>query len=413
MIKLCLFDLDDTLIRTADIKEDREACKNNKSPTVIAGVKKHLTSTDRILYTEDELLELRAQFPDLKFGIFTRSPRSYVETVIEWAYPNFDWDVIITYEDVRRTKPHGEGIIKAMDHFSFELLDEVVLVGDTDVDVRSAYNAGCYAVIDKQGWPYKYEYYHWNALKLIPDAIVCGAYQLAAFLRNPLRKLPELERTLDGHTATAYQPRFEKINHFIPAAAGGDRTAYPIHTCGRSFANYDSLAERKKWHKLSTSIANNKDSTSFPQEWIDAIRTFITATYDDLFETPDIIVSVVPHRPGRQPRLEMLLQQLQASINSAPIPDRNVTISIDLLEYAQGVKSNHGDHLNSNERFINVRDHLRVKNPHTISSDASYLIIDDVTTTGASLIYAGEYLKIAGAKGTRLLSISKNITDVL
>jgi HAD superfamily hydrolase (TIGR01549 family) len=103
---------------------------------------------DRLIYGGDLLATIRKVHPKLKLGIFTRSPRSYTDTVLRWAYPTLEWDIVIAYEDVPRTKPHGDGIDLAMNKFGIESLDKVLLVGDTDVDVRAAYNCGCVVVLD-------------------------------------------------------------------------------------------------------------------------------------------------------------------------------------------------------------------------------------------------------------------------
>ncbi|WP_374208626.1 phosphoribosyltransferase family protein [Klebsiella pneumoniae] len=41
------------------------------------------------------------------------------------------------------------------------------------------------------------------------------------------------------------------------------------------------------------------------------------------------------------------------------------------------------------------------------------LVVDDVVTTGASLIYASKYLKDAGARNVILFALAKNISDIL
>ncbi|MHB1530147.1 MAG: ComF family protein [Acidiferrobacteraceae bacterium] len=84
-----------------------------------------------------------------------------------------------------------------------------------------------------------------------------------------------------------------------------------------------------------------------------------------------------------------------------------------MLAYKEGVKSNHGEHLGANERFKNVRNHLFVAQPKTIVANAIYIVIDDVVTTGASLIYAAQYLKDSGASDVRRLAFAKNVSDVL
>jgi predicted amidophosphoribosyltransferase len=41
-----------------------------------------------------------------------------------------------------------------------------------------------------------------------------------------------------------------------------------------------------------------------------------------------------------------------------------------------------------------------------------YLIIDDVVTTGASLMYARKKLKQSGARNVTLLALAKTVTDL-
>lgn len=389
MFELCLFDLDETLIRTDDLKDIRESCKNSSDQNLLQQVIDGLeTRDDRHIYKLATLKKIRVTFPQLKLGVFTRSPRSYALKALAWAYPDFDWDIVIAYEDVRNRKPHGDGIALAMDQFGIEYLDRVIVVGDSDVDVRSAYNCGCVVALDKSSWPHKWTWEHWAAQKHIPDAFISAPEALLDVLQNPVNFLPELERSLAGGKNWVQAPRFEKINHFVAQAAEADNAAYPIHVCGRSFANYPSLSERRKWHDLTHSIEKHKNSTEFPDEWISVVRRFIEAQYPAFFGPKRIIVSVVPHRPGREPRLEHFLNQLEASLIEEPIKHRTVSVEPQLLAYKDGVRSQHHDHLNMDQRFVNVRDNLIVANPGLIDPLASYLIIDDVTTTGASLIYA-------------------------
>jgi predicted amidophosphoribosyltransferase len=90
-----------------------------------------------------------------------------------------------------------------------------------------------------------------------------------------------------------------------------------------------------------------------------------------------------------------------------------VSVAPDLLAYKDGVKSQHGDLLNQHDRFVNVRDHLYVKTPKLIQPGLNILVLDDVCTTGASLIYATKYLRDAGAADVKCLAVAKNIGDVL
>lgn len=414
MFDLCIFDLDDTLVRTSDLKELREACKRNSDPQRLRTLTELLAEDDdRHIYSVELLWQIRAEFPQLKLGVFTRSPRSYALTVLNWAYAGFDWDVVVAYEDVQRTKPSGDGIDRAMATLEVEYLDRVILVGDTDVDVRAGYHCGCVVALDKGAWPYyRKESMHWNALGLVPDAVISTPNGLSDVLRRPQFYLPELERLLAG-AEPPQTPRFDKINHFIAEAAGGDRTAYPIYVAGRSFSNYESVQYRRQWHALTTSIGNNKDADVFPDAWITTIRRFIEDQYSALFGVVRVVVCVVPHRPGRKARLENLLRQLEQSVDEQPIKGFEILCEPELLAYRPGVKSQHNDYLGRDERFMNVRDHLFVQKPDLVSGKMSFLVVDDVTTTGASLIYAGKYLKEAGAQDVNCLSMAKNIGDIL
>lgn len=417
MFELCVFDLDETLVRTADMQAVREACKNSEDPGRIQAVLGALDlNPSRRIYSLELLGHIRATYPALKLAVFTRSPRSYARTVLAWAYPGFTWDAVVAYEDVSHTKPYGHGIYKAASDHGIKYCNQVLVVGDGDVDVRAAYHAGVRASADRSAWPWHFEREHWHTLELVPDAFLLTPDDVLDVLKRPDAFLPELERLLAGCTERARDPRFDKIGHFLPKTiSNGEKTAYQIFVCGRSFAHYQSLNQRRGEHALSTSIEANKDSDVFPAQWLEAIRNFISSQYRSLFQPVNLLVTSVPHRPGRKPRLETLLQQLGAFIAANPIKSfqpTNVTIVGDMLAYKDGVKSNHGEYLSPEQRAINVRDHLYVQRTD-LAEGARILVLDDVVTTGASLIYASKYLKDAGAADVTCLALAKNVSDVL
>lgn len=414
MFHVCLFDLDDTLLHTADLDTIRPAGKANNDPAYVALVVAELNKDPlRHIYSLAALQQIRASFPDMKIGVFTRSPRSYALTVLQWAYPGFTWDVVVAYEDVTRTKPFGDGIDKVIQLFEVKNFDEIILVGDSDVDVRAAYHCGCLVALDKQAWPYKWRNEHWRALEHMPDVILSSPNHIEAVLADYRPYLPEVERELARVPRAFTAPRFDRIGHFVAKAAGGDNTAYPIHVGGRSFSNYDSMKYRRKWHELTHSIDSNKDSDVFPDAWVSAVRSFLAHNFLGFFGA-GVGVSVVPHRPGRKARLENFLAQLQQALAAAPIPGLTVSFHPDLLAYKGGVKSQHNDHLSRDERFINVRDHLNVNQAaFQASGKKSFLVIDDVVTTGASLIYAQIYLKQLGAGDVKLFGMAKNVGNLV
>lgn len=409
MLKLCLFDLDETLLQTEDLTEIREAGKYDGSREYKEKLLEEIKSDDnRHLYSQGILKKLRSDFPAMKIGIFTRAPRSYAETILEWAYPDFEWDTIIAYEDVKKRKPYGEGIIAAMDQFNLELLDEVILIGDSDLDIRAAYNAGCLIAIDKSNWPYKFTPDNWKAIKHLPDAIIGHPKEIFDVIANPFSYTPELERLLAAAPLTTRIRRFEKVHHYHSV----EKKSIPIHIAGRSFSGYESLSERRKWHALSQSIVDCKDAEEFPESWKDVFFSFLSFKFPLLQFSGKLIITTIPHRPEREPRLEAFLAQLEKSSEADEYADGRLTFVPDLLAYKPGVQSNSRDFLSSEDRLKNVSEHLFVKRPR-LSDGKLVLVLDDVTTTGASLMTAKLKLEEAGSAEVTCLSIAQSISKVV
>lgn len=410
MFELCLFDLDQTLVDTSQIE-------NIRLQGLGAGMSydgdllRALTASGaRRLYRQAELDHLREAFPDMKLGVFTRSPRRYADLVLNWAYPGFAWDIVVAYEDVRHTKPSGEGISTAMVELSVEDVEKVVLVGDNLPDVRAAYNAGCWIVLDRSNWPAKLSSEHWYALERIPDAIITRTAELPDFLASPCSFLPELERRLANAERAHKWARFDMNRHLPPKSIEEVRIGTLVYSAGKFFANYESLQYRREWHNLTASIQDCKDATSFPIDWINVIRTFVNRTKK---EFDRMVVSVIPHRPGRRPRLEEFLGEVEEAYQSqVGRSAENISFVPDLLAYRKGVRSNSNDHLTQSQRYENVRDHLYVTCPEDVNGDTAYLVIDDVATSGASFFYVKKYLEDAGAKHVICFALAKNISDV-
>ncbi|WP_049447440.1 HAD hydrolase-like protein [Stenotrophomonas maltophilia] len=419
MIRLCLFDLDQTLVDTEDMKEIREEGKHRTDAAYADEVRAAVNSRDRHLIDEATLLSMLTDTPDLKLGIFTRSPKRYVDAVLAEAYAQIQWDTVIAYEDVKEYKPNGEGVHRAMCAVGMGNSSElpyVLLVGDSDVDIRAAYNAGCRAALFRKGWPHKYEGTHWRSLSLMPDAVVVDQEELRTLLHQPMATLPDLEHALDTGMQHLGAPRFDELGKFFP----GEKARHVIHAGGRYFPFYETLKYRREWHLLSSSIQAHKEATVFPSAWIETIQRYISYEFRYLAglpiffgDEPELIVTVVPARPGRAHRLGDLLLQLQKAYGDTPKVQRlRLIFAPDVLAYRDGVQSQSNDHLSQSERFANVRDHLYVVEPSKIPGKR-YLIIDDVSTTGATLLYAKKYLTGAQASSVNCLSLAQTISDPL
>ena len=112
-----------------------------------------------------------------------------------------------------------------------------------------------------------------------------------------------------------------------------------------------------------------------------------------------IILTCIPFRRNRSKRLECLLKDVYKYIQHKPISlDCDLHIIPDLLEFDENAVSNHHDAQNRLARFKNINEHLHVKHKDYIKNCEKIIIIDDITTSGASLIEASKKLKDAGAK---------------
>lgn len=407
IFQLLLFDLDDTLVRTLDLEQYRgaEYVGRQGQPYISALTAAFKNNASRLIYSADEISNLRRIFPGIKIGIFTRAPKDYTLTVLRLAYPNLSWDTLVTYEDVRLTKPSGEGIRKAMQHCGVREPYRVAMIGDRKFDVQAAYNGGCWAILDQTSWPVSYEQDNWWALERVPDALI-RSHELTGVLANPIASLPGLEREILSESDSIGQARrFDKINHFNPLNHG---KTYPIYVLGRVFNTHSKLQDRIAWHPLTRWIHQLKDATDFPSPIVNAICAFLRKLVRDRHAFIGI-VTVVPFKPGRTPRLERLLNQVEQDFQSE-VFTRNgkLTFIADLLAFKAGVRSNNLDHLDKRARFESVRHNLYVKNPG-VARGMQVIVIDDVVTSGASLIYSREYLEQDGATQVTCLSITKAV----
>ena len=407
-IRLCLFDLDDTLLQTSDL--DRYRGQENVGKTDLNFAYRgnlrmaYGDPAGRYIYTPEHHVELRAAYPEMKWGVFTRSPRLYAQTLLAHAYPGLTWDAIVAFEDVRHTKPHGDGIWAAIEQCDVKYVDEVALVGDDKIDVQAAYQGGCWSILDQSSWverPWASQRY-W-AMEKLPDAVITRPSDLVKVLGHPKGFWPDLEYLSDSEAEMAGRVlRIDKINHFFPRP---DNAYVSIQCLGRLFGEYPELGPRRKWHALTAEIHAHKEAKKFPSAWVEAIRRAIRRAAIGR----DCVVTVIPFKPGRPPRLEALLDQVRASEEQSPIIGGMVyQYERALLAFREGAVSSHGQHLNRDERFANVEQNLYVAQPER-AKGKTVIVIDDVITTGATLLWAHRYLTRAGARSVSCISLAKAV----
>lgn len=423
MFDLCLFDLDNTLLRTDDLEDIRRQGVGQQGNAFYKAElsRRFGQPAARYIYTPAHLGALKSRWPQMKFGIFTRSPEVYATALLSAAYPGFNWEAGAAYEMVPKGchKPNGWGIRACMRQVGVADPSRVVMVGDESADVKASYNAGCYVVLDKSSWPHmRWDgRKHWDALALIPDAVIDGPDELFFVLNDIEAYAPHLEWAFNKSCDVSRQPRFSSVNHFYPRELGEpEKAKEEIHSAGRHFSEYKSLDDRRAWHVLTHNIHAHKEVQVFPPQWCQTVYEFIRKSFPLLsLLNQSVTVAAIPPRPGRLPRLQHFIAQLRSDfMGRSPLGGTHeaVKFSTDLLAYTDGVRSHSRERLNGLERFENVREHLIVTNPAS-AQGRDFVIIDDVCTSGATLMYAKKRLVEAGARNVSLLALSKNVSDVL
>ena len=407
---LVLFDLDNTLV-ASNLLESFRGAENLGDPR--SGYKDELINAIRNnqeikpLFSENILSKIQAN--GLGIGIFTRSPRNYARVVVQTLYPAIAWqpEMIVAYEDVPRRKPDPMGIHKAMAYCGIKDPRTVIVVGDDSKDIKSAYNAGSIAVLCCWAWPEwpgkKREQTHWEALEFMPDAVLPTPDDLLKFIEDPDPYLPPIERIgIDGLS------QYDRSGHLMkkywpPKTPPWDRlSAVDVLSLGRYFG--EKSGTRASGHAFNHRLIQFKDHPEVPAEWIPqlgkAVEYCIRGT-----RTPAII-TVIPHKAGRLPRLEHLLAPLKEYLFGLKI---NVEIEAELFSFLPGAQSAAHDHLSKEERFKNLAEHLE-SNDEILVKNRHIVVIDDVVTSGASFIIAQYLLMNSGASRVSNISLGRTIS---
>lgn len=91
--------------------------------------------------TKDTLKKLE----DYKKGIITNTPKDCAIQILKKFDIDHFFDIVITSDDVNKAKPNPEIVLKACEALGVEP-ENVVLVGDTDSDVKAGKAANCIVV---------------------------------------------------------------------------------------------------------------------------------------------------------------------------------------------------------------------------------------------------------------------------
>jgi len=418
---LLIFDLDDTLLATGHLEPFRG--KKFVGPQD-ARYKRDLAAQARSvkqLVPEDVLLALQKNFPSMALSVFTRAPKDYALTLLEVQFPRVNWKCVVAFEDVTRTKPHPDGIYLAARNAGVKDASRIALVGDGESDVIAAYEAGIQFALLMIGWGSNWNdsgavnrREHYKVLELMPDAKIETGHELYGFVTKPCSLLPCLEAWSadEEFTQPPASMRVDRRKHFNNLDDAGYPNWVETHALGRYFPSTTgrfNFSKREIHHSATKAVLDAKDGVPYPIAWVDCCANYIFGYANSVRrQNMSLVVCPIPSNPksnkslGRD-RLIVFLQAVEAQL-----ADRcQVSFDFDVLRYAPGAESNKT--LGRDARFANVRDHMFVADPSLVQGLA-VLVVDDVSTSGATFYYASRYLIHAGARSVRCLTLTQTVS---
>jgi len=416
-----IFDLDDTLVLSVLLEKFRVTEINNFDGNDYEDeLKIALDNEAETLISENLLVELKKTYAKSKFYVLSNSPKKYAEITLKKFYPSINWDGILGFEDLPRPKPYPEGILIIQKLAKVEQIDKVVFVGDRTSDIVSAYQAGCFSILfgakRESGLYHEIEKKdHYDSLEMIPDAKAENEDDILEILKNPWEWVPPLEnirinkeRLFDS--TKRYIDTFYVFNPLEDDGGYNDKFI-TVDVLGRYFSTKKrkyNFSTKKNLSSSTKEILTAKDTNQFPNSWIKIVAKYLREliSNDSSFENKKILVTVIPSRPGRPNRMEIMLNNVK-DLFTKNEESSSVSFIPNLFYFKDGVRTN--KELNKVERYKNIRDNL-VKNDNADVENKFVIVIDDVVTTGASLFFANHILFRNSASKIQCISLTKTIS---
>jgi len=131
MIKVVIFDLDQTLVDSSCAEQDRKNREWSKVYSKIPTMRCYDGIHDILRYLVEKKIII---------VILTSSPRVYCEKVLQ--YFNIKPDFIVAYHDVKLHKPNPESINLVIEKFNIQNPKSVLHIGDDPKDTFASKAAG-------------------------------------------------------------------------------------------------------------------------------------------------------------------------------------------------------------------------------------------------------------------------------
>ncbi|MDA5134591.1 MULTISPECIES: HAD-IA family hydrolase [unclassified Psychrobacter] len=332
-------------------------------------------------------------------AIVTNSPRWYVDCLLEHLGIQNSFDVIISYNDVvDEIKPSPKGILLALEAMKLGSAQNIIYIGDDKNDVIAAYRAGVVPIIGR--WTTSKE-----PISYMPFGVL-STQNLVDASREGLHKFE-----LTAEKCSIDLSSEGKKTNVLPLDEASKLVYYHKDAVIFSFGRYfplssEASAKLHNNHALTKQISEKMVSDAnykVPSHWATIFRQFIGGL--EIFKKIDFdIITVIPAKKGKVKRLENMLSNIQGASNEA-----DKMFLQDLFYFEDN--SVPTKTLNRFERYNQIDKALKITNLHASKiREANVIVIDDVSTSGATLSSAIKTLKSYGAKNVYGLCIAKTVS---
>ncbi|OFA00170.1 HAD-IA family hydrolase [Duganella sp. HH101] len=394
-VRCVLFDLDNTLAPTERIRDIRESHDYDAlTQEVLAPIKP---------YKQVQQLLEKLTTQGVKLGIVTNSGRKYASVLLDHLGIGQYFSTVVTYTDVKAAgaKPSPTGLKLALERLGVPANKDVLYVGDTNEDIEAAYAAGVTPIL--ASWASK------KGTSLAP-AIELSSTMLSDHFSDPSEYRLFAERCAELGTAA-----FKRNGvYFLPLDDDGNvvtmEDELSTFCLGRYFGQKSEVsAVLHDSHALSKEIIKKDETPNYelPGYVSEMVAHVIKAGGESRFGggKPFDIVTVIPAKGGKHPRLENLLAKVQAICVDTAKP----VFVPDLFQYSADARSQKT--LGRNERHMEASRSLHINvRAASVIEGKRVLVIDDVITTGSTMARARELVTEHGAEAAFGVALAKTVS---
>lgn len=390
-----LFDLDNTLAPTERIREIRESHDYDALTEEVLAPIKPYKQVPQLLET------LAAQ--GVKLGIVTNSGRKYATVLLDHLGIGKYFSVVVTYTDVKAAgaKPSPAGLRLALERMGVPPSKDVLYVGDTNEDIEAAYSAGITPAL--ASWASK------KSTSLAP-AIELSSAMLSDHFSAPSEYKLFAERCAELGTAVFKR----KGVYFLPLDDDGNvvtmEDELSTFCLGRYFGQKSEVsAALHDTHALSKEIIKKDETPNYelPDYACQMVAHVVKAGGESRFGggKPFDIVTVIPAKVGKHPRLENLLAKVQTLCADMP----KAAFVSNLFRFSEDARSHKT--LGRHERRMEATRSLHVNaSVASVVAGKRVLVVDDVITTGSTMARARELAIEYGADAAFGIAMAKAVS---